>query len=419
MKSDQFSTKTSRYPFVGYRCCSVIGDADHIHAVYRGLVTCWWISIVILGLYGCQRNPGKSADVSKGLSEDSSFLAVNYAKGFHFEKCNEGTILVVSNPNKPGSEIARYRLLPAGSKVKPIRGYVDFNVPVKRIAASSTTHAGFLSAIGSGDRLMGCNNPDRLFDTLLFNRFRDGSLMDLGHDLEYNLEFLISTNPDLVLQTGIDGQFSPDPRLTATGIPVLFILEWMESTPLGRAEWMKVFGQITGKAKETDSLFNLIVKNYTHYASMGHHAPEKVKVLTGNVFKGSWYLPGGKNFMARFFEDAGMDYLLKNTEQSGSLAMSFESVVYQLSDTPVWINVNVDSISQLLAAEQRYSVFKAIKNKSVFNILNRVNDHGGNDFWEGGTVRPDQVLADLLAIAHPELLPDHQWYYYKPLVFNN
>jgi iron complex transport system substrate-binding protein len=364
------------------------------------------------------RQPVPPQVTDNQLIQDEYFSKVKYAKGFRVEKNDVGTILILSDPLNIGKEIARYRLLKAESSNPPLSGYIDIVVPVQKLAASSTTHAGFLAALGARDQLMGCNNPERLYDTLLFNRFLNGSLLRMGRDLDYNLEFLISNQPDLVLQTGIDGQFNPDERLTEVGIPVMFVLEWMESTPLGRAEWIKVFGQITGKVGKADSLFNVIEKKYNDLATLGHSTDEKVRVLTGNVFQGTWYMPGGRNYMTRFFEDAGMDYLWKETDQSASLALSFESVVYQLADAPIWINVNIDSLSGLLASEERYSVFRALREKRVFSVFNRTNSHGGNDFWEGAVVRPDQVLEDLLAIAHPEMIPDHDWNYYKPLKLN-
>ena len=351
---------------------------------------------------------------------DTTLMKVSYAKGFRFEEAKEGVTLILSDPENVHKEIARYRLIKPESKsgIIPISGCTDIVVPIRGLAASSTTHAGFLSALGAGAQLMGCNNPERLYDTVLISRFNKGEVVRTGRDLGYNLEFLIASKPNIVLQSGIDGQFKPDPRLTSVGIPVMFVLEWMEPTPLGRAEWIKVFGMLTGKSRMADSLFDVIKNNYLYCAKLGREAPEKVKVLTGNVFKGTWYMPGGENYMTRFFEDAGMDYLYKSSNQSSSLALSFESVVYQLSDAPVWISVNVDSLSQLLAAESRYSVFKALKNHRVFSIFNRVNSLGGNDFWEGAVVRPDRVLADLLAIAHPELAAGHRWNYFKPLIFN-
>lgn len=393
----------------------------------RGDDNCFVLGLVIVlaVLAGCRGNQRHLQEQEKVVSDqrnskdsDNSLLAVSYAKGFRFERNDAGILLILSDPIKAGKEIARYRLIRSDASVKPQKGYTDIAVPLKGLVASSTTHAGFLSAIGAGDLLLGCNNPERLYDSLLYNRFLSGDLVRTGRDLEYNLEFLIANKPGMVLQTGIDGQFNPDGRLTGMDIPVMFVLEWMEATPLGRAEWIKVFGIITGKTREADSLFRLIEKNYLTLSEIGREAQDKVRILTGNVFKGTWYMPGGRNYMTCFFGDAGMDYEWKDNESSASLALSFESVVYQLADAPVWINVNVDSLSGLIAAEPRYSVFRAVQEKRVFSVFNRVNSHGGNDFWESAVVRPDKVLADLLAIAHPGLMPDHSWNYYKPLIFN-
>ncbi|MFA6128507.1 MAG: ABC transporter substrate-binding protein [Bacteroidales bacterium] len=388
---------------------------------FRGDDTVIVLAVVLaLVLAGSCRVKEKRGDAGSQNTtmNDTTSLSVRYAKGFRFEKNADGLLLVMSDPNKVGNEIARYRLLPSKNGIKTLEVCTDIVVPIRGLAASSTTHAGFLSAIGASDKLMGCNNPERLYDTLLLQRYRKGELVRTGRDLGYNLEYLIASRPDLVLQSGIDGQFKPDTRLTGAGIPVMFVLEWMESTPLGRAEWIKVFGMITGRYKAADSLFRLVEKNYLNYAGKGHETPEKIKVLTGNVFKGTWYMPGGKNYMARFFEDAGMDYIYRDTDQSASLALSFESVILRLTDAKVWISVNVDSLSQLMAAEPRYSVFKALQDRRVYSVFNRVNDQGGNDFWEGAVVRPDRVLADLLSIAHPELGPGHNWNYFKPLVYN-
>jgi iron complex transport system substrate-binding protein len=374
--------------------------------------------LYILISAGCARHGVPASKVvHDGAAPDSGLPEVHHASGFRFERGGAGVTLILSDPMDNRREIARYRLLekPSGT---PDKGCTDLIVPLQRIVASSTTHAGFLAAIGASGSLMGCNNPERLYDSTLFARFKNGDLVRTGRDLGYNLEFLIASKPELVLQSGIDGQFVAEPRLTASGIPVMFVLEWMEPTPLGRAEWMKVFGMITGRAREADSLFREVERSYLAKAKVGHEAADKVKVLTGNVFKGTWYMPGGRNYMTRFFEDAGMDYLWKDNNQSSSLALSFESVVYKMADAPVWINVNVDSLSHLVAAESRYSVFRALKEKRVYSVFNRINEHGANDFWESAVVRPDRVLADLLAIAHPESEPGHLWFYYKPLVYN-
>ena len=380
---------------------------------------CKNLQLVLLILISAGCAPSHRPAVTAGEAAqqaDTSLLQVRYAKGFRFERAGEGVLMILSDPMDNRREIARYRLL-RNSSANPVKGCTDLAVPLQRIIASSTTHAGFLAAIGSGRSLMGCNNPERLYDSLLYERFSEGTLARTGRDLGYNLEFVIASRPDLVLQSGIDGQFVPEPRLTAAGIPVMFVLEWMEPTPLGRAEWIKVFGLITGRSAAADSVFRIVEARYLDLANKGRGAAEKIRVLTGNVFKGTWFMPGGRNYMTRFFEDAGMDYQWKDNPQSSSLPLSFESVVHNLSEAPVWVNVNVDSLSHLLAAESRYSVFRAVRDKRVYSVSNRINDRGANDFWESAVVRPDAVLADLLAIAHPELIADHRWNYYKPLIY--
>jgi iron complex transport system substrate-binding protein len=378
------------------------------------------ILLLVLGLFGCgQRTERSSGDLGKpGEAADSSVIVPRYAKGYRVEVIRGETVLVLTDPWVPGKEFARYRLVSAAGKAKPVSGLTDIRIPVTRIAASSTTHAGFLSAINARDLLVGINNPDRLYDDELYNRFQQGKIVSLGRDLDFNLEYLIAEKPSVVMQTGIQGQFSPDPRLISAGIPVLYILEWMESTPLGRAEWIRVFGMITGHQREADSVFQFVESEYNRLAEAGKSVEQKPKVLTGNNFKGTWYMPGGYNYQSYLFRDAGMDYPWKQVEQSASLALNFEAVVDQMADAPVWVGVVVDSASQLLAEEARYSVFRAVKDRKVFAVTNRLNSHGGNDYWESGVVRPDLILADLLYIAHPDMVPGHIWVYYKPLIFD-
>jgi iron complex transport system substrate-binding protein len=375
---------------------------------------------LFVAVFGCKTAGTKSGQLSENQFQysDSTVLQPRYAKGFRWEAGGDGLILVLTDPWNPGTVFARYRLLDAGSNVPAKSGITDISIPSERLAVSSTTHAGFLSAIGAGDCLVGCNNPDRLYDSVLYNRYLNGSLSSIGRDLELNLESLIAQKPSLVMQSGIEGQFNPDPRLTEMGIPVLYILEWMESTPLGRAEWIRVFGKITGHLHEADSVFGVVEKEYNRLSSIGRACEDQPVVFTGNNFKGTWYMPGGLNYLAFLFKDAGMDYPWKDAQQSASLALNFETVVNKVANAPLWVGAPADSLSQLLAEEERYVVFRAVREKRVYTLTNRLNGHGGNDYWESGVVRPDRILADLLYIGHPELVPGHSWTYYKPLIFN-
>ena len=374
----------------------------------------------VVFVFGCKPAGTKSDQLSENQFQfsDSSLYQPRYARGYRWEPGADGLTLVLTDPWNPGTVFARYRLLDAGSKSLAKSGVNDIFIPSERLAVSSTTHAGFLSAIGAGDNLIGCSNPDRLYDSVLYQRYLSGSLSTIGRDLELNMEYLVAQKPSLVMQSGIEGQFNPDPRLGELGIPVLYILEWMESTPLGRAEWIRVFGVITGHLREADSVFNLVEKEYNRLSALGRASEDQPVVFMGNNFKGTWYMPGGLNYLAFLFKDAGMDYPWKDVRQSASLALNFETVVNRVADAPLWVGAPADSLSQLLAEEERYTVFRAVREKRVYTLTNRLNNHGGNDYWESGVVRPDRILADLLYIGHPELVPGHSWTYYKPLIFN-
>ncbi len=403
------------------RIMKIAGGKDSTYRnMFMTVIVIVTLTALILAGYGCGGHQnGRSGPVSMDLQKAGPVSGlVKHARCFRIEPNPAGFRVILSDPWKSGKVFARYQLCPGEIPKEREPDITYIPVPVKDIVASSTTHAGFLTAIEAGELLTGLNNPERLYDSVLYERFTNGRLLKMGRDLEYNLEFLVSLHPSLVLQTGIEGQYNPDPRLKEMGIPVFYILEWMESSPLGRAEWIKVFGLLTGRSRLSDSLFSAIESRYLDLRQSGAHARIKPRVFTGTDFKGTWYMPGGKNFMAGFFRDAGMDYPWASVDQSASLALSFEAVLNEVGDAEIWIGVPVDSASQLLDIEKRYSYFRAVREKRVFTLTNRRNNHGGNDYWETGPVRPDLILQDMLAIAQPFLLKGHNWNYLKPLIFD-
>ncbi|MFO7616090.1 MAG: ABC transporter substrate-binding protein [Bacteroidales bacterium] len=341
-----------------------------------------------------------------------------HAQCFRVQEMPDGVLLTLTDPRRQERILAQFLLQDENQAGEAAGSFTTIQVPVETIVASSTTHTGFLTHLGAGHLLSGMNNPERLYDSILYQRYLDGSLLKMGRDLEYNLEHLVSARPSVILQTGIDGQFNPDARLRESGIPVVYILEWMESTPLGRAEWIKVFGLLTGRRALADSLFDQVEQHYRTLCAKVGEVDERLTVFTGTDFKGTWYVPGGRNYLANFFRDAGLKYPWAGIDQSASLALSFEAVYNQAGQAELWIGVPVDSISQLLAIEKRYANFRAVREQRVYSLTNRVNPHGGNDYWEGGVVRPDLILEDLIAIAWPGQLPEHCWNFFKPLIFN-
>jgi iron complex transport system substrate-binding protein len=133
-------------------------------------------------------------------------------------------------------------------------------------------------------------------------------------------------------------------------------------------------------------------------------------------FKGSWFVPAGESYMAQFLRDAGANYKWSDSKGTGSLALNFETVAPEALTADYWLNVGyVDTKADIAAKDQRFTSFNPFKTDRVYNNNKQVNDIGSNDYWESGAVKPQLVLADMIRILHPELLPDHSLMYYKQL----
>ncbi len=373
------------------------------------------IIFLIWMLAGCGSgvlNP--SGEKHEPGSKSASSHLPEFAKGFLIEPVEEGFMLKLFDPWNPGKELIRYLVSDASTSASG--SYINTIKPINsRIVVASTTHVAFLSALGASAYLAGSTNPARICDPEVSERFHRGDFLNLGRDLDFNLEALVMAAPDLIMQTGFEGQLSRDSRLHELGIPVLYFHEWMEPTPLGRTEWIKVAGLVTGKMPEADSLFNIIRDQYLWLVSMAGKRLSEPMVMSGNDFKGTWYMPGGNNYMARLFQDAGFNYPFERFKGSASMALGFESVLEMFDRSDIWIGVTSRSIKELVELDSRYKRFNPVITGRVYHVYKRENHTGGNDLWERGVVRPDEMLEDLIRIGHPGLLKDSLLHYYQKL----
>ncbi|MCD6346011.1 MAG: ABC transporter substrate-binding protein [Bacteroidales bacterium] len=376
--------------------------------------------IVVLCLPQCRGgNTAESKSDNTGLNaleQRGLATGVQYARGFTIRQEKNYTELCIIDPWKRSDTFAVYHVV---KDVEAMAKHHDDSQLIvanpQRWAIFSTTHVGFLEALGASDHVIGCTTPNRLYNAQLHKKFVNGGLIRIGSDMEYNFESLINQRPDIIIQTGFAGQKSKDARIRQTGTQLVYVMEWMEPTPLGRAEWIKVFGLLLNKKEEADSVFLSVEKAYNDLKLSLGSITDRQKVLVGNNFKGTWYMPGGENYMSHFLSDAGFSYPWADSKESGSLPLSFESVFNKFSDASVWLNVSSNNLEELKTEDPRYALIQAFKKGQVYSINNRVSRGTSNDFWEGAVIHPDWVLADLIYIAHPEILPGHSMVYYKKL----
>jgi iron complex transport system substrate-binding protein len=226
-----------------------------------------------------------------------------------------------------------------------------------------------------------------------------------------NFEQILREKPEVLMVTGFNGVDKTALRVQEAGIPVVYNYEWVEKTVLGRAEWIKFFGELFDCREKADSIFNEIKSEYIKCAEMAIKVTEKPTVLSGTPYKGTWYIPGGQTFMAEFFRNSGMNYFYKDNKDNFSLSLSLETVMRNFLSADIWVGVDVKTYDELSAQDERLMLFKPANNKKVYYHLNRTTKTGGNDFWESAMLRPDILLKDFIYIAHPDLLPDWELYY--------
>ena len=202
--------------------------------------------------------------------------------------------------------------------------------------------------------------------------------------------------------------------LEEMGIPVLILSEWQENTLLGRCEWVKVIATLTGKTDVVDTKFNAVSQKYDSLKNLISDHGNLPGVICNLPYKGSWYMPGGDSYMSNVLKDAGAHYLWSDDPGTGGIQIDFEAVYAKGLKSDFWINPGfVKSQEEIFEKDERLKDFQPIKLDKVYNSNNRVSRGVANDYWESGIVNPHIILADLIAIFHPQVLPDYELNYYK------
>lgn len=289
-------------------------------------------------------------------------------------------------------------------------------VPVQRIVVTSTTHIPALEALEVDDKLVGFPDTKYISSEATRKRIDAGQVKELGNNEAINTEMVLELNPEVVVGFGVDGQNKGYATLQRANIPVVYNGDWAEETPLGKAEWIKFFAPFFNKEALADSIFKGIERSYLEAKELAKTAKEKPTVLSGALYKDVWYLPGGNSWAAEFFSDAHADYLWKDTPETGSLSLSLESVLEKGKSAEFWISpAQYTSYKAMEAANRHYLEFDAYKNRNSYSFAGNTGETGGLLYYELAPQRPDLVLKDLIHIFHPELSPDHELFFFKPL----
>lgn len=339
-----------------------------------------------------------------------------YAQGFKIK--NFGTYKQIEILNK-GVLVNKY-ILYNENEAKPA---IDSKIaqfvktPVKNVAAMSSLYVGFLERLGLTSSIKAVDNIDYISNQKMIDGVAAKTISQLAITGNINEELAIALHPDLIINYGSGtSQSDKHKKLVNAGIPTVYCLDHLETNPLGRAEWIKLIACFYEKEKDADSVFALTEKGYLALKEAARQAKEKPSVLTELKLNDAWYVPGGKSFMATLIDDANANYCWANDTAVGSLPLSFEQVYEKASGADYWLNVLFcKSLNDIKKLDNRYTNFKAFKNKQVYNNDLLVTPKGGNAYWETGLIEPDKILNDMIKILHPELLKDKPFNYYRQL----
>ena len=318
---------------------------------------------LLLCFVGCTKQPAEQGGVPAGNK---------YATGFTIEETDTGTVVEVFQP---------YQRL-------------CIKEPLRRLGTMSTVQVGYLYALDAMDCLVAVCNPELIFTPV------KGDEIDLGDSMKPSAERTLQAGLDILLAVNY-GQYDnlEAMRLEKLGVPIIFINEWQEGSPLARAEWIRVLGALTGKLHEADSIFQKVETQYINLKSQISNL-KSTKIMSGNNFRGTWYVPSGKNYLAYLFKDAGAEYPFYDDERETSIPLTIEETLHYFHDADVWVGAGGNSLSELAQMDEKHTWFKAYKDGRVYNWRKQRLPSGANNFWERGVVHPEEMLEDVIHILN-------------------
>ena len=362
-----------------------------------------YLLLISVSVLLCACKSGTQFQPEDGIMELASYIDVHETPHSYNVR--------IANPWKKGTLLHTYTFtdsLPSDYSFN--RNVNTVQVPLQRVVVMTNSLAHLMVELGVEDCIAGVCEPEYISDTLICARLADGSITDCGNSMYPTIEKIMELNPDAIMvspfeQTGYG-------QLEKLGIPLLECADYMETSPLARAEWIRFYGRLFGAADRADSLFIQVRNKYHALCDLAAKTPHQPKVMLDTKSGSAWYVAGGGSTIGRMIADARGTYIFADNENSGSVPLSFETVFDKAQDADVWLlknsNSNVLTYRLLESDFRQYSSFKPFKEKNIW-----VCDVNQVPYFELSAFHPELLLADFMAIFHPEL--SHSMSFYHPL----
>ena len=381
--------------------------------------------IVLLIAAGCTRAADEPAtpdprciknyDPQKDYFPDKTHLefAQNFAAVYH----NSYKVVTVRRP-ADGNATETYVLVLCGAPRPKLEGSLSnatvIDVPITSLFSSASAHMPLLVDLGHTDVLTGIAQSRYITTEPVLERIRQGHVTEYAANNVIDTELVILNAPSVLMSSG--GYPEGYAALRKAGVNIVTSVEWQEASGLARAEWLKFMALFLNEERKAGDQFNVIRDRYAKLKERVRDISEedRPRIMTGSVYRGMFDISGGASYVSRLISDAGGVYVWADNKASGGTSVDMEAQIARASEADIWINGgDWKSRKQMLAEEERYTLFKAFRNGNVWLYNRVVNSGGGYDYWSRGVTRPDLILGDLIKIFHPELAKDHEFVWYK------
>lgn len=368
--------------------------------------------LLIAVLAGCKRQPA--------FEPGELIYQPRYAGGFAIYEAGErSTAVRIKDPWQGADGVEQWVFVSRDGEAAPegFPGQVVAAAP-ERVVCMSSGYVAFLEQLGEADRVTGVSGLDFVTSPDIRERGAAGDIVDVGYETNLNFELIASLRPGVVLMYGVgdDGR-QVTGKYREMGVPYMFVAEYLENDPLGKAEWIVALAEVCGDRGRGVLEFEKIERAYGELKAAAAGFAERPSVMLNAPYRDTWYVPGDGSYMVRLVGDAGGRYACAGVDSRDSRPIDIEEAYVAMQGADFWLNTNhYSSLAELLGDNPRFASTPPVRDGRVFNNNARTTPAGGSDFWESAVVRPDVVLRDMVRILHPEAFPaDSTLYYYKKL----
>lgn len=363
--------------------------------------------VLLSASFSCKSVDGK-ADFGECAVEKNL-----YAQYYEISYYKDFTSVEIVNPWDTTKVLQRYILV---EKENPMPDNIPegtvIRTPLDNIIMYTTLHASIWEKMGALDAVKGICETEYLTSEKAIAMVKEGKIADCGSAFSPNVETIMDLGGEFIIASPYEN--SGYGQAEKLGIPIFESADYMEQHPLGRVEWMKVYGLLQGKRDIADSMFNATMDRYNSLKELAQGGLKKPRLMSERKYGASWYIVGGASYMATMYKDAGADYIFSHNTESGYATVSFETVYERGGDSDIWIlKYAADkkmTYSNLQQENPLYANFAPFKNRRIFTC-NTIT----TPYYEYIAIHPDRILADYVKMFHPELLPDYEMVCYEAM----